>query len=125
MSARFAADAAADSLAISGVHDLLEGLCLPKAIASGSTPGDLDRKLRRVGLFDIFAPHIYSSEHVARAKPAPDIFLHAARNLGVAPADCLVIEDSVNGVKVIKLVLTGDQWLDPGTLRINRLYRPQ
>ena len=51
-----------------------------------------------MGLWDHFAPHVYSADHVAEAKPAPDLFLHAAAALGIAPADCLVIEDSVNGV---------------------------
>jgi len=72
---------------------------LPKAVASSSTKEGLERKLRQVGLWEHFAPHVYSAEHVTNAKPAPDLFLHAAGQLGVAPADCLVIEDSVNGVK--------------------------
>jgi beta-phosphoglucomutase-like phosphatase (HAD superfamily) len=72
---------------------------LPKAVASSSGIEALDYKLKKVGLWDAFAPHVYSSEHVARAKPAPDLFLHAAERLGIAPADCLVLEDSVNGVK--------------------------
>src|SRR5699024_7858128 len=59
----------------------------------------LERKLRQVELWDHFGGHVYSAEHVVNAKPAPDLFLHAAAQLGVAPADCLVIEDSVNGVK--------------------------
>ncbi len=58
----------------------------------------LERKLRQVGLWGHFAPHVYSAEHVVHAKPAPDLFLHAAAALKIAPADCLVIEDSVHGV---------------------------
>ena len=54
--------------------------------------------MRKTGLWDHFAPHIFSAEHVTHAKPAPDLFLLAAKALGAAPADCLVIEDSVNGV---------------------------
>jgi HAD superfamily hydrolase (TIGR01509 family) len=69
-----------------------------KAVASSSTVRGLGIKLRRTGLWDRFAPHVYSGEHVAHAKPAPDLFLHAAKALGVEPAECLVIEDSVNGV---------------------------
>ncbi len=95
VSARFAADAAADSLAIAGVHDLVGGLSLPKAIASGSTPGDLDKKLRRVGLFEIFAPHIYSAQIVAKGKPSPDIYLHVAAQLGIDPADCVAVGFSI------------------------------
>jgi HAD superfamily hydrolase (TIGR01509 family) len=69
-----------------------------KAVASSSTVRGLDLKLRRTGLWDHFAPHVYSAEHVIHAKPAPDLFLHAAKALDVVPAACLVIEDSVNGV---------------------------
>ena len=69
-----------------------------KAVASSSTERGLGVKLRKTGLWDLFAPHIFSAEHVPHAKPAPDLFLHAAGALGIVPADCLVIEDSVNGV---------------------------
>jgi HAD superfamily hydrolase (TIGR01509 family) len=78
--------------AVKSVHKL-------KAVASSSGIKALDYKLRKLGLWEPFAPHIYSGEHVAHAKPAPDLFLHAAKKLDVAPADCLVIEDSVNGVR--------------------------
>jgi HAD superfamily hydrolase (TIGR01509 family) len=61
-----------------------------------------ERKLRKVALWDAFAPHIYSADHVEHAKPAPDLFLHAAANLNVAPQHCLVIEDSVNGVRAAR-----------------------
>ncbi len=84
--------------AIAGIERAVEVLALPKAVASSSESRHLDYKLRRTGLWDRFAPHIYSADHVARAKPAPDLFLHAAAQLCIAPGDCLVIEDSVNGV---------------------------
>lgn len=70
----------------------------PKAVASSSHGGLLERKLRRVGLWDAFAPHIYSGDMVARGKPDPDIFLHAAAGVGAPASRCLAIEDSVNGV---------------------------
>ncbi len=70
-----------------------------KAVASSSGVKALDYKLKKLDLWDLFVPHIYSGEHVAHAKPAPDLFLYAAKKLDVAPADCLVIEDSVNGVR--------------------------
>jgi HAD superfamily hydrolase (TIGR01509 family) len=69
-----------------------------KAVASSSTSERLAIKLRKTGLWELFAPHVYSAEHVIHAKPAPDLFLLAADALGVAPAQCLVVEDSVNGV---------------------------
>ena len=54
--------------------------------------------LRLTGLLEVFDPHVYSADLVARAKPHPDIFLHAAAALDAAPDRCLAIEDSVNGV---------------------------
>ena len=69
-----------------------------KAVASSSSKLRLDFKLKRTGLLDHFTPHIYSAEAVTHAKPAPDLFLHAADALGIQPSQCLVIEDSVNGV---------------------------
>lgn len=70
----------------------------PKAVASSSEAPALEKKLRKTGLWGHFAPHIYSADHVARSKPAPDLFLHAAAALEVAPEACLVLEDSANGV---------------------------
>ena len=87
---------------IPGAGAVIAAVTLPKAVASSSTREGLERKLRQVGLWDHFAPHVYSAEHVAHAKPAPDLFLHAAAALGIAPGDCLVIEDSVNGVLAAK-----------------------
>ena len=83
---------------VPGALAAVRALKLPKAVASSSTVRGLGIKLRKVGHWDAFAPHIYSAEHVEHSKPAPDLFLHAAAALGVAPGDCLVIEDSVNGV---------------------------
>jgi HAD superfamily hydrolase (TIGR01509 family) len=83
---------------VPGAGEAVAGVRLPKAIASSGSRAGLERKLKQTGLWDHFAPHIYSADHVANAKPAPDLFLHAAAALGIAPADCLVLEDSVNGV---------------------------
>jgi HAD superfamily hydrolase (TIGR01509 family) len=69
-----------------------------KAVASSSREAALEKKLKKTGLWEHFAPHVYSAEHVTHAKPAPDLFLHAADALKISPSDCLVIEDSVNGV---------------------------
>ncbi|MFZ5617461.1 MAG: HAD family hydrolase [Pseudomonadota bacterium] len=69
------------------------------AVASSSRAHFLEGKLKRMGLFDLAAPHVYSADLVAHGKPAPDIFLYAAGRLDVSPARCLVLEDSVNGVK--------------------------
>ena len=83
---------------VPGANQAVAGTLLLKAVASSSTKEGLERKLRQVGLWSYFEPHVYSADHVAKAKPAPDLFLHAAEQLGVSPAECLVLEDSVNGV---------------------------
>lgn len=83
---------------VPGAAQAVVALKLPKAIASSGSRAGLERKLKQTGLWEHFAPHIYSADHVTNAKPAPDLFLHAASALGVGPADCLVLEDSVNGV---------------------------
>lgn len=75
---------------------------LPMAIGSGSSLRRLEHSLRLVGLWDTFAPHVYSSEQVARGKPAPDVFLLAAERLGVGAARCLVIEDAEHGTRAGK-----------------------
>lgn len=84
--------------AIADVHEAVAAFAGPKAVASSSSARMLDLKLQRTALWPLFDPHVYSTELVPKAKPAPDIFLHAAQALGVDPARCLVIEDSRNGV---------------------------
>ena len=83
---------------VPGAGAAVAGTPLLKAVASSSTKEGLERKLRQVGLWQYFEPHVYSADHVTHAKPAPDLFLHAAEKLGVQPQACLVLEDSVNGV---------------------------
>lgn len=87
-----------DLAAIAGVPEMLRALDRPRAVASGSTPEGIALKLRCTALYDLFAPHIYSVFEVARRKPAPDVFLHAAGRLGVAASACVVVEDAVPGV---------------------------
>ncbi|MCV3239569.1 HAD family hydrolase [Mesorhizobium sp. ZC-5] len=69
-----------------------------RCVASSTPSVRLHWKLQRAGLIDLFAPHIFSSDMVKNGKPAPDLFLHAAATMGIEPADCLVVEDSANGV---------------------------
>ena len=68
------------------------------AVASSSAQHFLDDKIDRYGLRPAFGAHVYSADHVAHGKPAPDIFVFAAGKLGTPPQDCLVIEDSGHGV---------------------------
>ena len=84
---------------VPGVEAALDAITQPIGVASSSRTEFLHGKLKRVGLFDRLAPHIYSADLVEHGKPAPDIFLYTAQKLEVAPEKCLVIEDSVNGVR--------------------------
>jgi HAD superfamily hydrolase (TIGR01509 family) len=85
--------------AIAGVAAALERIALPVCVASSSDPLRIEHSLRTVGLLERFAPHVFSAAEVARGKPAPDLFLHAARRMGAVPGECVVIEDSDRGVE--------------------------
>ncbi|EAQ29696.1 hypothetical protein NAP1_02950 [Erythrobacter sp. NAP1] len=89
-------------LPISGVPSLIEAFGGKVAVGSSAPFDRLTKKLKIAGLFDLLAPHIYSADHVENGKPAPDLFLHAAKQTSTAPAKCVVIEDSVNGVRAAK-----------------------
>jgi HAD superfamily hydrolase (TIGR01509 family) len=87
---------------IPGVASLLPGLHIPYCVASSS---DLDRvsfSLTLTGLALHFGDRIYTSQMVARGKPAPDLFLYAAANMHAEPARTLVVEDSISGVTAAK-----------------------
>ncbi|HEX8466387.1 MAG TPA: HAD family phosphatase [Allosphingosinicella sp.] len=87
--------------AVAGVEAFLAALApVPKAVASSSPTEWLRGSLERFGLADHFGDRLFSAaEHVRRGKPHPDIYLHAARELGVRPAEVLVLEDTPTGVK--------------------------
>ncbi len=70
----------------------------PLAVASGSDRNIVVRELTHLGLIDLF-PVVVTADDVARSKPAPDLFLLAARRLSVEPASCLVFEDGPNGLR--------------------------
>jgi HAD superfamily hydrolase (TIGR01509 family) len=87
--------------AVAGAIAFVAGLPadLPRAIASSSTTAWITRHLEHLGLRDVFGDHIYSGrEHVARGKPSPDIYLHAANALNVSISRSVIIEDSPVGV---------------------------
>jgi HAD superfamily hydrolase (TIGR01509 family) len=71
---------------------------VPRCIASSSSPERLALSLEVLKMTPHFEGRVFSASNVARGKPHPDIFLHAAEQLGIAPRDCIVIEDSVGGV---------------------------
>jgi HAD superfamily hydrolase (TIGR01509 family) len=86
---------------MAGAPELVEGfrgLGLPVAVASQSSPRWVERTLQQIGLLPAFEFIVTASE-VPRGKPAPDIYLHAAARIGVAPERCLAIEDSSHGIE--------------------------
>ncbi|ANP49151.1 HAD superfamily hydrolase (TIGR01509 family) [Streptomyces griseochromogenes] len=88
----------ADLAPVDGLPEALDAIALPTCVASSGSHDKMRHTLGRTGLYDRFAGRIFSASEVARGKPAPDLFLHAARRMGVAPAACVVVEDSRPGV---------------------------
>jgi HAD superfamily hydrolase (TIGR01509 family) len=73
----------------------------PVAVASSAHRAVIDAALETTGLLATFGV-VVSSDEVEHGKPAPDVYLEAARRLGCEPATCLVVEDSFNGVRAAK-----------------------
>jgi HAD superfamily hydrolase (TIGR01509 family) len=84
---------------IPGIEELLAALPGRRCVASNSHLDRVRHALSISRLLPLFEPHIFSASQVERGKPAPDLFLFAAGELGVAPKDCLVVEDSTIGVE--------------------------
>jgi HAD superfamily hydrolase (TIGR01509 family) len=88
--------------AVDGVAVLLNSLKHERCVASNATPGHVRSVLDFTGLAKHFGSRIFTASEVARGKPAPDIFLHAAASLRYSPSECVVIEDSVPGVRAAR-----------------------
>lgn len=112
--------------AVDGVTDALdrvEAAGLATCVASSGTHAKMTRTLGLTGLWDRFDGRIFSATEVQAGKPAPDLFLFAAASMGVAPAACVVVEDSRAGVAAavaagMRVVgyaggLTPASWLEP------------
>ena len=90
---------AGDLRSISYVADAIAAIGQSKCVASSGTPEKIRHGLTCAGLYDRFAPNIFSATQVRNGKPAPDLFLFAAGQMQAAPERCLVIEDSVPGIR--------------------------
>jgi HAD superfamily hydrolase (TIGR01509 family) len=88
---------------IDGALDAVRELAatLPLAVASSSNRPLIDAVLDTAGIAGCFAATV-SSEEVERGKPSPDVYLEAARRLGVAPGLCAAVEDSANGIRAAR-----------------------
>lgn len=82
-----------------GVGNVLDQLCVPYCLATSSSPERTERALRLTGVFERFENRIFTASEVVHGKPAPDLFLHAARRMQILPERCLVIEDSIVGLQ--------------------------
>lgn len=87
---------------VPGVLEALDAITVPTCVASSGTHEKMRFTLGLTGLYERFAGRIFSASEVARGKPAPDLFLHAARRMGVAPERCAVVEDSPYGVEAAR-----------------------
>jgi HAD superfamily hydrolase (TIGR01509 family) len=84
---------------VAGVDALLSALRTPRAVVSNSPAPTVRLMLRRTGLLAHFADHIYSACDIGFFKPDPHVYRYAAERLGVRPAACVAVEDSVTGVR--------------------------
>jgi HAD superfamily hydrolase (TIGR01509 family) len=88
-----------DLRAFPGALDVLARIKVPYAIATSGSPRKVAFSLSRTG---ITAPVVCTAAEVERGKPAPDLFLHTAKQLGVDPRECAVVEDSIAGIEAAK-----------------------
>ncbi|GGA81358.1 haloacid dehalogenase [Nitratireductor aestuarii] len=87
---------------IPGIEAVLRDFPLKMAICSNASHRRLAVSVCRTTIASRFGPHIYSADHVEKPKPAPDLALHACRELGVAPHEALFIDDNFHGIHCAK-----------------------
>lgn len=87
---------------VEGMEELLKKLPHQICVASNSSHKYILNALLSTKLNHFFEDRVYSARQLANPKPAPDVFLHAAKSLGFEPKDCLVIEDSMSGILAAK-----------------------
>ena len=88
--------------AIPGVVDAVRAVAasgLAMCVGSNGSPDAIEQRLKLTGLYPWFEGRLFSAATMARGKPYPDVFLHAAETMGFSPSDCVVIEDSDAGVQ--------------------------
>jgi HAD superfamily hydrolase (TIGR01509 family) len=83
---------------VDGIVEALDRIALPTCVASGGDHDKIRFTLVKTGLWPRFEGRIFSVVDVPRAKPHPDVYLHAAATLGAAPVRCAVVEDTPVGV---------------------------
>ncbi|WP_329585746.1 HAD family hydrolase [Kitasatospora sp. NBC_01250] len=109
---------------VTGIVEALDAIDLPTCVASSSSHARLRRTLGLTGLHERFAGRIFSAEEVTHGKPAPDLFLHAARRMGVDPSACVVVEDSRFGLAAARAAGMRSFGYCGGLSRADRLAGP-
>ena len=84
---------------IPGVHSLISKIKIPKGVASSGPVKKIKMNLQITHLIHYFGNNIFSSYEIGSWKPDPQIYLHAAKNMGFQPHECVIVEDSIVGVK--------------------------
>ena len=84
--------------ALAAIPCAVAAAAIPHCVVSQSHRARIDTNLRHIGLDAVFGARVYSTHDLGKPKPAPDIYLRAAADFGVAPARVAVIEDTVTGV---------------------------
>jgi HAD superfamily hydrolase (TIGR01509 family) len=83
---------------VEGVLDVIKSLNIPFCVASSGPQDKIRHNLELTGLLPYFEGHIFSCYDIQKWKPEPDIFLHAAKNMGFSVNECVVIEDTIIGI---------------------------
>ncbi|MFM0175917.1 HAD family hydrolase [Paraburkholderia sediminicola] len=91
-------EAAMQAPTVEGIEAALAQVPITKGCASNSFRPYVETVLERTGLVRFFGDRLFCADAVPNPKPAPDVYLAAAKGLGLAPSACLVVEDSVTGV---------------------------
>ena len=117
---------------LEGVLDAVEAAGIPMCVASNGSHAKTAHSLELTGLAARFGACVFSADDVTRGKPAPDLFLLAARSLGVVPDRCAVVEDSRFGIEAARAAgmaafgygggVTPGAWLEgPNTIVFDRM----
>lgn len=104
--------------------DAVQSAGLATCVASSGDLGKIRRNLAKTGLLGRFEGRLFSADDVEHGKPAPDLFLHAAAAVGVAPGRTAVVEDSVHGVVAGLAAMMAVFAYAGGVTPASRLARP-
>jgi len=85
-----------------GIEGVLSSIHAPFCVASNGNRAKVDFTLGHTGLLPLFSGRIFTAEEVEHPKPAPDLFLHAARSLNIPPAQAIVVEDTPIGIRAAR-----------------------